>query len=79
MNYSPTFASEKIARGEFPATVRTFVLEEGTTANYSFLAVPFNAPNPAGAIAVINTFMSPAHALARPGRWADCFRCGSRC
>jgi putative spermidine/putrescine transport system substrate-binding protein len=65
MSYSPTFASDKIARGEFPASVRTFVPEEGTIADYSFLAVPFNAPNPAGALAVINVFMSPAHALMR--------------
>jgi putative spermidine/putrescine transport system substrate-binding protein len=64
MNYAPAFASEKIARGEFPASVRTFVLDEGTLSNYSFLAIPFNAPNPAGALAVINHFMSPAHALA---------------
>jgi putative spermidine/putrescine transport system substrate-binding protein len=67
MNYSPTFASEKIARGEFPATVRTLVLDEGTISNYSFLAIPFNAPNPAAALVVINEFMSPAHALARAG------------
>ncbi len=65
MNYSPTFASDKIARGEFPATVRTFVPKDGTIADYSFLAIPFNAPNPAGALAVINTFMSPPHAIAR--------------
>jgi putative spermidine/putrescine transport system substrate-binding protein len=65
MSYGPTFASEHIARGEFPPTVRTFVLREGTIANYSFLAIPFNAPNPAGALAVINEFMSPRHAIAR--------------
>jgi putative spermidine/putrescine transport system substrate-binding protein len=65
MNYSPTFASDRIARGEFPASVRTFVPNDGTIADYSFLAIPFNAPNAAGALAVINTFMSPAHAIAR--------------
>jgi putative spermidine/putrescine transport system substrate-binding protein len=65
MSYSPTFASDKIGRGEFPASVRTFVPAEGTIADYSFLAIPFNAANPAGALAVINTFMSPAHALMR--------------
>ena len=65
MNYSPTFASDKIARGEFPPTVRTFVPAEGTIADYSFLAIPFNAPNPAGALVVINELMSPAHALMR--------------
>jgi putative spermidine/putrescine transport system substrate-binding protein len=65
MNYSPTFASDKIARGEFPASVRTFVPNDGTISDYSFLAIPFNAPNPAGALAVINTFMSPTHAIMR--------------
>ena len=65
MNYSPTFASDKIARGEFPASVRTFVPDDGTISDYSFLAIPFNTPNPAGALAVINTFMSPSHAIMR--------------
>lgn len=65
MNYRPTFASEKIARGEFPSATRTFGFEEGTIFNYSFLAVPFNVANPAGAVTVINYFLSPEHALAR--------------
>jgi len=65
MNYRPPFASEKIGRGEFPPTTRTVGLEEGTIFNYSFLAVPFNAANPAGALVVINYFLSPEHALAR--------------
>jgi len=65
MNYGPSFASERIARGEFPATTRTFVFNEGTIGNYSFLAVPFNAANVAGALVVINHLMSPEHALAQ--------------
>jgi len=63
MSYGPSFASERIARGEFPATTRTFVFDEGTIGNYSFLAVPFNASNVAGALVVINHLMSPEHAL----------------
>ncbi len=63
MSYGPSFASERIARGEYPATARTFVFEEGTIGNYSYLAVPFNAANAAGALAVINHLMSPAHTL----------------
>ncbi len=63
MSYGPSFASERIARGEYPATVRTFVFEEGTIGNYSYLAIPFNASNPAGALVVINHLMSPAHTL----------------
>lgn len=63
MSYGPSFASERIALGEYPATVRTFVFDEGTIGNYSNLAIAFNAGNPAGALVVINHLMSPAHAL----------------
>ncbi len=65
MSYRPTFASEKIARGEFPPSTRTFGLLEGTIFNFSFLAIPFNAPNAPAALTVINYFLSPEHALAR--------------
>jgi putative spermidine/putrescine transport system substrate-binding protein len=63
MSYGPSFASEHIARGEYPPTTRTFVFDEGTIGNYSYLAIPFNASNPAGALVVINHLMSPSHAL----------------
>ena len=62
MSYGPSFASEHIARGEYPPTTRTLVFNEGTIGNYSYLAVPFNAANPAGALVVINHLMSPSHA-----------------
>lgn len=63
MSYGPSFASERIARGEYPPTVRTFVFDEGTIGNYSYLGIPFNASNVAGALVVINHLMSPAHAM----------------
>jgi putative spermidine/putrescine transport system substrate-binding protein len=63
MSYGPSFASDKIARGEYPPTVRTFVFDAGTIGNYSFLAVPFNAANVAGALVAINYLMSPEHAI----------------
>jgi putative spermidine/putrescine transport system substrate-binding protein len=63
MSYGPSFASEKIRRGEYPKTIRTFIFDEGTIGNYSFLAIPFNASNPAGALVVINYLMSPEHLL----------------
>jgi len=63
MSYGPSFASERIARGEYPPTARTFVFDEGTIGNYSYLAIPFNAANPAGALVVINHLMSPSHTL----------------
>lgn len=58
MSYAPAFASVRMAHGEFPATARTFVLDDGTIGNYSFLAIPFNANNPAGALVAINELMS---------------------
>jgi putative spermidine/putrescine transport system substrate-binding protein len=58
MSYGPSFASVKIAKGEFPKTARTFVFDEGTIGNYNFLAIPFNATNTAGALVVINEMMS---------------------
>lgn len=57
--YGANFASERIKRGEFPPTVRTFVFDSGTIANYNFLSIPFNASNPAGALVVINYLLSP--------------------
>lgn len=57
--YGANFASDRIKRGEFPPTARTFVLDEGTIGNYSFLTIPFNATNPTGALVVVNYLMSP--------------------
>jgi putative spermidine/putrescine transport system substrate-binding protein len=65
MSYSPSFASERIARGEYPPTAQTFVFSDGTIGNYSYLAIPFNASQVPGALVVINHLMSPAHALAQ--------------
>ena len=63
MSYGPSFASTHIARGEFPATARTFVFDRGTIGNYSYLAIPFNAANPEGALVAINHLMSVEQAL----------------
>lgn len=72
MNYGPDFASRRIARGEFPPTVRTFVLDSGAIGNYNYLAIPFNSTNIHGALVLINHLMSVeegislAHALGQP-------------
>lgn len=58
MSYGPAFASERIARGEYPPTVRTFLFDGGTIGNYSYLSIPFNASNYYGALVVINYLMS---------------------
>jgi len=77
MSYGPAFASEHIARGDFPPTARTYVFDEGTIGNYSFLAVPFNASNAAGALEVINFLMSPEQELDQTRVLGDIFPIGS--
>jgi putative spermidine/putrescine transport system substrate-binding protein len=57
MSYGPAFASVRMERGEFPATVRTFVFERGTLGNHSSLAIPFNAANAAGAMVTANELL----------------------
>jgi putative spermidine/putrescine transport system substrate-binding protein len=58
MSYGPSFASERIARGVFPATVRTFVFDSGTIGNFNYLAVPFNAADRPAALTLIGDLTS---------------------
>lgn len=63
----------KIREGVLPPTARRFLLEEGTIANTHYLAIPANAPNPAGAMVVADFLLSPEAQLEklRPAVWAD--------
>ncbi len=72
-NFNPAAASNAIANGELPETVRTYVLDGGTIGNTHFVAIPFNANAPAGAMVVADFLMSP-EAQARkqdPNVWGD--------
>lgn len=73
MAYSSVLASGEIESGNFPATVRTFVLENGTIANTHFLAIPFNAPNKAAAMVGANFLTSFEAQLEKfdPQKWGD--------
>jgi putative spermidine/putrescine transport system substrate-binding protein len=59
MSYSPLKGPNMIKVGAWPATVRTFVLDEGTLRNANFVAIPFNAKNKAAAMVLANLIMSP--------------------
>lgn len=59
LSFNPAEASSAIANGEFPNTVRSFVLDGGTIGNVSFLAIPFNASHKAGAMVLANFLLSP--------------------
>ncbi len=59
ISFNPSEASSRIASGELPATVRTFVLERGTLGNTNFVAIPYNAKAKEGAMVVANFLLSP--------------------
>jgi putative spermidine/putrescine transport system substrate-binding protein len=58
MSYGPSFASERIARGTFPDTVRTFVFDSGAIGNFNYLAIPFNASDRQAALTLIGDLTS---------------------
>ena len=63
----------KVRQGVLPPTARALVLREGTIANAHYLGIPFNAPNPAGAMVVADFLLSPEAQLEKqkPEVWAD--------
>ncbi len=59
MEYDASRASNFIQQGRYPESVRTYLLESGTMANVSYVAIPYNANNPAGAMVLANLLLSP--------------------
>ncbi len=60
MSFDPASTAAAIAEGLLPETARVFVPEGGTIGNVSFVAIPFNAANAAGAQVVANFLLDPA-------------------
>jgi putative spermidine/putrescine transport system substrate-binding protein len=73
MSYHQANAQSKITQGRYRPSVRTFVMEDGSLYNTHFTAVPFNAPNRAGALVVANFLLSPEAQLHKnmPKNWGD--------
>lgn len=59
ISFSPGEASAAIANFQLPDTARTFVLDNGTIGNASFVAIPYNSGSKAGAMVLANFLMSP--------------------
>ena len=59
MSFNPAEASAAIASDLLPDTVRSFVLDYGSLGNAHFLAIPFNASAPEGAMVVADFLLSP--------------------
>lgn len=72
MGYGPADAANNIAQGIYPETIRTFVFDTGTISNNNFVAIPFNSPNPAGAMVIANYILSEEFQLnlVDPAKWA---------
>ena len=66
-------AVTKARQGVLPPTARPLLLTDGTIANAHHVGIPFNAPNPAGAMVVANLLLSPEAQLEkeRPTVWGD--------
>ena len=73
MSYNPNSASGMIETGEFPESTRTFVFDKGTIGNTHFLAIPHNAPNKEGALALINYILNVESQATKynPATWGD--------
>lgn len=73
MSFNPNDASNAIANGELPDTVRTYVHDAGSIGNTHFVGIPYNSDHTAGAQVVANFLMSPeaqAH-KADTSVWGD--------
>ncbi len=73
MSYHPPHAQNKIIEGTYPKTVRTFVMKDGSIFNTHFTAIPFNAPNKAGAMILADFLISVDAQLSKyhPQTWGD--------
>jgi putative spermidine/putrescine transport system substrate-binding protein len=71
MGYGPGNAASSILEGKYPETIRTFVFDTGTISNNNFVTIPFNAPNPAGAMVIANFMLGEEFQLkmSDPALW----------
>lgn len=71
--FNPADASNAIANGELPDSVRSFVFDRGTLGNTHFVAIPFNASAAAGAMVLADFLLSPEAQAHKqdPAVWGD--------
>lgn len=73
MSYNQNEVVTKIRQGVLPSTAHALVITDGTLANAHYVGIPFNAPNPVGAMVVANFLLSPEaqYEKMRPEVWGD--------
>lgn len=60
ISFNPSEAAVAVQADLLPASVRTVTWDKGTIGNTSFVAIPYNAKNKAGALVVANFLLEPA-------------------
>lgn len=73
MTYGPARLTDLVESGALPDSTEILTLEEGTVGNASFLAIPANAADAAGAMVIANLALSPEQQAAKadPGVWGQ--------
>ncbi|MDX5979847.1 ABC transporter substrate-binding protein [Exiguobacterium profundum] len=72
MGFNERRAEAEVTEGIFPKETRALVLDHSIASTH-FLAVPFNAPNPDGALVLLQELLSPEAQLVKqgPDYWGD--------
>ena len=60
LNYGALASFTNVDKGLFPKTTRVAAFKEGMISNISYVTIPFNSPNKAGAQVIANIMQSPA-------------------
>lgn len=73
MGFNERRAEPFIQNKVFPNTTKSFILQSGSISSTHFLSIPFNSPNPKGAMVVINYLLSPEAQAAKldTKNWGD--------
>ncbi|GAA1348416.1 ABC transporter substrate-binding protein [Arthrobacter roseus] len=73
MTYGPATLTDLVASGALPPSTKVLTLDEGTVGNASFLAIPANAADAAGAMVVANIALSLEQQAAKadPETWGQ--------
>lgn len=59
MSYAPDFVASEVRRGTFAPSTRPFVFSTGALQNTSYVTIPGNAADTAGALVVANLLLEP--------------------
>ncbi|MGA9288352.1 MAG: ABC transporter substrate-binding protein, partial [Anaerobacillus sp.] len=74
MGFNEARAESLIEKGTFPKSTKSFIFKDpGSISNTHYLSIPFNSPNPEGAMVVINFLESPEAQIAKmdPKMWGE--------